>query len=248
MPAFTLIVPYYRNMKMLARQLEEFERYPPKGMAIIVVDDGSPEPARAILDFASESLRKLLTLYRITVDIPWNREGARNLAALKASTDWLVQVDIDHILPAAACERLIDFDASDDFWYRFPRWRQGRADETRQKDKIGRDVAFGQIHEHIDSYLMTRDAYLALGGYDEDFAGCLGGGTDFLKRAEHKYGAPLLLPADMHLHVYTRDRISDASDWSLSRDREKGKRLARMKPTLRPPPARPVRFPWVREL
>lgn len=249
MPAVTLVLPFYRNVGMLQRQLAEFEHYPPDGVRLIVVDDGSPEPARdVVLRYASPDLRARLHLYRITVDIPWNREGARNLGATKADTDWVVHVDIDHVLPAPAAARLVEYDPSPDFWYRFARYRNGAADETRQKDPLPTDAAFGAVKPHIDSYLITRDMYWDVGGYDEDFAGVLGGGTDFLKRLERRYGAPLMLPRDVVLHVYTRHVIPDASDRWLSRSKERGKQIQQRKGGTLKKPDRPLRFPWVREL
>jgi hypothetical protein len=247
MPALTLIVPYYRQPLMLARQLEEWEKYP-AGIEFLVVDDGSPEPAREVLARTSAPMRDRLRLYRIGVDLAWNREGARNLGAAKVTTEWLVQIDIDHILPAAASAHLVEYDPSPHFWYKFPRWRNGKADETRMKDALARDVEFGEVKPHIDSYLITREMYWGINGYDEDFVGCLGGGTDFLHRLERNYGAALMLPADICLHVYTRDKIADASVSTLSRDTRRGKQIARHKSVLRAKPIRPLRFPWVREL
>ncbi len=241
---FTLIVPFYRNVAMLRHQIAAWEAYP-DAVAVILVDDGSPEPAADIVrQTASPSLASRLTVLRIGVDIPWNRGGARNLGTQQAETDWIVHVDIDHVLPAALARQLLEFDADPRRWYRFERYRVGKADETRRKDKIPDDVEFGKIHPHIDSYLCTRDLYWQAGGYNEDFSGCLGGGTDFLKRME-RIAAPELVPDPIHLLVFTRSVAADASDHSLSRDRTAGKALARKiggrKPTSH------VRFPWVRE-
>jgi hypothetical protein len=241
---FTLVVPYYRQPVMLRHQIEAWEEYPPEAR-ILLVDDGSPEPAREVVEeCASPGLLERLTLYRIGVDIPWNRGGARNLGALVAETDWIVHVDIDHVLPAALARRLVDFDADPRRWYRFERFRVGRADETRRKDKIADDVEFGKIHPHIDSYLITRALFWEAGGYNEDFSGCLGGGTDCLKRLE-RLAQPELVPDPVHLLVFTRSVAADASDWALPRDRERGKviqrRIAGRKPTDW------VRFPWFRE-
>jgi glycosyltransferase involved in cell wall biosynthesis len=247
MPELTLIAAFYRSPLMLGRQLEEWEQYPSQ-IKILVVDDGSPEPAREVLAAASAGLRSRLRLYRIGVDIPWNREGARNLGAAKATTEWIVQIDIDHLLPVAAATHLVDFDPSPHFWYRFHRWRNGKADETRKKDAIADEVEFGEVKPHIDSFLITREMYWGIGGYDEDFAGCLGGGTEFLRRLERNYGAPLMLPADICLHVYTRDKIADASVSTLSRDTRRGKEIARAKIATRRVATKPLRFPWVREL
>lgn len=247
MPALTLCLSYYRQPLMLARQLAEFEKYP-SGIQIIVVDDGSPEPAREVLAAASAALRSRLKLYRIDVDLQWNREGARNLSAQKATTDWLLMADLDHVLPAQAAAHLVEYDPSPHFWHRFPRWRQGKADETRMKDTIARDVEFGEIKPHIDSYLLTRQMYWSINGYDEDFVGCLGGGTDFLRRLEWHHGAPLLMPAHIHLHVHTRHSVPDASVTTLSRDTSRGKAIARRKGLTHHKPMRPIRFDWYREL
>lgn len=241
---FTLIVPFYRNVQMLRHQLQAWEEYPPEAR-IVLVDDGSPEPAReVVLEHASPDLRARLDLYRIGVDIPWNRGGARNLGAHVATSDWIVHIDIDHVLPAALARQLLEFDADPRRWYRFERFRVGRADETRRKDKIADDVEFGKIHPHIDSYLCTRARYWEAGGYNEDFSGCLGGGTDFLKRME-RIAVPELVPAPVHLLVFTRSVAADASDFSLSRDRSKGKELQRKiagrKPTSH------LRFTWSKQ-
>ncbi len=242
--AFSLVVPYYRNPVMLRHQLHAWEAYPPE-VSVLLVDDGSPEPARdVVLAHASPMLRQRISLYRAEVDIAWNRGGARNLGTQRAPADWVVHVDIDHVLPAQFARQMLDFDADPRRWYRFERFRVGRADETRRKDKIADDVEFGKIHPHIDSYLCTRELYWQAGGYNEDFSGCLGGGTDFLKRME-KLASPALVPAPAHLLVFTRSVAPDASDRTLSRDRERGKALAR-KIAGRKPKSH-VRFPWRRE-
>jgi hypothetical protein len=246
--AVTLIIPYYRNVGMLEKQLQTLNVYG-SGMRVIVVDDGSPEPALPIIQAqASRRLLEQLQLYRIGVDIPWNREGARNLGAHVATTEWIVQIDIDHVLPVQSADLLLDFAAAPGTWYRFPRWRVGRADETRRKDQIPDQCLFGQIHAHVDSYLIERALYWQVGGYDEDFAGCLGGGSDFLRRLER--AAPLkMLPPDIQLHVHTRSVVKDASDWSLSRDTSEGKRRAREKRARRADrPQTHMRFAWSRQL
>lgn len=227
---------------MLREQIRNWEAYP-DNVRVILVDDGSPEPAEKIVrEHASGWLRERLSLYRIEVDIPWNRGGARNLGTKEAKTPWVVHVDIDHILPGDCAKKLTDFNADPKRWYRFGRFRNGKADETRQKDKIPRELGFGRIHPHIDSYLCTQDLYWKAGGYNEDFSGCLGGGSPFLAQME-AISKPLLAPEGVDLHVYTRSVCSDASDHSLSRDRtEYARRKAKMNGKTRG--KNPIRFPW----
>lgn len=246
--AVTIVCPYYRQPLMLGRQLEEWAKFP-KGYSFVVVDDGSPEPASAVVEKAPATLLKRLRLYRITVDIPWNRGGARNLGALEARTDWIVHVDTDHVMPAwPAAPALLEYRPKLGRWFRFRRWRQGRADFTRKKDGIAPEVPFGEIHPHIDSYLIERATYDRVGGYDEDFSGCLGGGTEFLARLEVSAGPPAILPLPITLHVYTTERIADASITTLSRDRAEGKERRRRKVARAGGPRDPIRFPWVRVL
>jgi hypothetical protein len=236
---------------MLRRQIEEWNLYP-SGLKVICVDDGSPEPALPIInEFISVFTfnTTCVELYRIEIDRPWNRSGARNLGAHVATTDWIIQVDIDHVLPADAAKSLVhNFSPDPQRWYRFPRIRRGKADETRKKDPIPDDQEYGQIHPHVDSYLVRRDFYFKVGGYNEDFAGAIGGGNEFLRRLEKQQRVELL-PLPIRLEVYTRDVIKDASDWSLSRDKtEYSKRRRIIERNGSPKPTNPLRFPWKRQL
>ena len=71
--AFSLILPYYRNPLMLGEQLAIANLYP-REIDLIVVDDGSPEPALPIITALAT---RPVSLYRIEKDIPWNRGGAQ---------------------------------------------------------------------------------------------------------------------------------------------------------------------------
>lgn len=248
-PRFTLIVPFYLNSEMLKKQIAEWEEYPSR-IEIVVVDDGSPYPAYDIIKWGtSDNLRDRLKLYRVKTDIPWNRGGARNLGTQMADTDWIVHVDIDHIMPASTAAAMIDLVPKRGCWYRFPRWRVGAADETRNKDLLPRECKFGRIKEHIDSYLVERDSYWSVGGYDEAYSGCLGGGSPFLQSLERRLGVPGVLPERMCLHVHTRDSVPDASDLSLSRDTSEYSRRRKAKEAAGDTfPKNPIRFEWERQL
>jgi hypothetical protein len=223
MRQITLILPYYRAPLMLKKQLEVVNDYPPYFWTVIV-DDCSPEPADGVVD-----KEDMVSLYRIDDDIPWNREGARNLGAHVAKTDWIIQADIDHVLPVDCADKLFDYILAMEFlgenrWYRFPRFRVGKADETRRKDDLPRDQEYGPIKPHIDSYLCTKEMYWRAGGYNEDYSGCLGGGGQFLKMMKLVAGEPVLLPDDIYLEVHTRHSVPDASVSDLSRDKAEFKR------------------------
>jgi glycosyltransferase involved in cell wall biosynthesis len=233
----TLIVPYYRNILMLKRQSDEWNSYPP-GLKIIVVDDCSPEPAEPLV------MRRDITVLRISDNIQWNRNGARNLGAQVADSRWIMQIDIDHLLPARCAYELMKQPLDPTNLYRFCRWRRGMADETRKKDLLPREQEYGRIKPHGDSYLVERCAYWKVGGYDEDYSGHLGGGSPFLAQLE-KVRRPWVLPSDIFLEVYTRSECQDASDNTLSRDTSHYSALRRSKERYdRTASVNPIRFNW----
>jgi glycosyltransferase involved in cell wall biosynthesis len=244
----TLVVPFYKNCSMLKAQMHEWEEFP-GNFRFIVVDDGSPEAALDIVEAnASQALRDCLKLYRVKEDISWNRGGARNLGSKVADTDWIIHIDIDHILPADAAFALTKFSPEPRRWYRFPRYRIGAADETRNKDKLPRECEFGAIKPHCDSYMVESERFDKW-FYDEDYSGCLGGGSPFLHNLEAIAGPPLTLPEPIRLHVHTRNSIPDSSDMSLSRDTSEYSRRRKDKERRGDTvPKNPLRFAWERVL
>ena len=210
---------------MLRHQLDNFARYDEdtrRKITVIVVDDGSPEPANQIIRTDDD-----VRLYRVKEDIPWNRSMVRNLGSHVAETEWIIHVDTDHELPPLSANALFETEIDSKYWYRFPRCRVGRADETRRKDAIPDDAEFGSIKPHIDSHLMTRDLFFR-SPYDEDYAGCLGGGSPFLARMQ-EIALVELMPNSVHLYVYTRHVVPDASILTLDRDTSEYKRRRREK-------------------
>jgi hypothetical protein len=246
-PNFTLICPFYRQVGMLEQQIAEWNRYP-LGIDFIIVDDGSPEPAKdVVLKHAAFDTLDRLKLLRVTEDIPWNRSTARNLGTHMADTDWILHVDTDHVLPWQPATRLLNFQPESGAWYRFPRWRIGTADDTRKKDAIPDDSPCGKIHPHIDSHLMQKGTYASVGGYDTRYAGCLGGGTVFL-RALQARAKPKLLPDDIWLEVYTRSVVPDSSISTLDRSHTEFRRRQKLIAAGKIPPRDPVPYAWERVL
>jgi glycosyltransferase involved in cell wall biosynthesis len=241
MNQITLIIPCWNQPQMLRKQLDTVAQYGPS-WRVIVVDDHSSAPAEEVFNEHDTA-----ELYRVDADIPWNRSCARNLGAHQANTEWILHVDTDHILPAECANRLLEHSLSEKRWYRFPRFRVGKADETRNKDDLPRDCEYGQIREHCDSYLITKKMYWKTGGYDPDYAGCLGGGGAFIARLESMMGPSAALPIDIHLEVWTRDKIPDASVSGISRDTSEYKRRKKDKEARGDTvPHDPIRYPWHR--
>lgn len=193
--AVTLVLPYYRNAEMLGEQYERITQLPAdvrNGLQLIVVDDGSPKsPAEAVgrpeLGIAG------FQLFRIDVDVRWNWLAARNIGVEKAKTEWVLLTDIDHIVPEKTWRRLQEHKLNPRKVYRFS--RLDLPDLTPYKP-------------HPNSWLMTRELFDKIGGYDERFSGFYGTDGEFRDRV--RANAEIVMLDEALLRV-PREVIADAS-------------------------------------
>lgn len=90
-------------------------------------------------------------VFRVDEDIPWNQPGARNLG-FSVLEGWVVCADIDHLVTRGNIDQLL-----------------------KLKKKKGTIYYLGR--EDADSwnlYLIHKDDFGKIGGYDEDFCGHYG--------------------------------------------------------------------------
>jgi glycosyltransferase involved in cell wall biosynthesis len=159
----TLVYPYYNNPNCLERQLRLWTELPPelsRRVEYLLVDDGSPQPAAVDLHRPIN-----LTLARIKGDKPWNQHGSRNLGLKLAEGEWVVASDIDHLFPADGLGHVLSMPRNPGSVYYFARRRE---DGTAK-------------HPHPNSFLIHRQTFWRVGGYDEDFCGHYGKGDIFLR-------------------------------------------------------------------
>lgn len=204
----TLVFAYYENPEMLALQYKEISHYPleiKNALNVIVVDDASPvHPAFAVT--RPQSLPPL-SLFRISHDVRWNQDAARNIGAHEASTQWLLLTDIDHVVPAATLENVIAMEKQPGNFYTF-----GRIKYDNQ-----------QVREpHPNSYFMTKELYWNIGGHDEDFAGIYG--KDFLFRKRAKKLAEEVSLESWPLARVGSTFVSDAGTSTITRRNSLGAR------------------------
>ena len=206
MRALTVCLPYYENPGMWQRQCESFRTLPEKWkefIHLIVVDDGSPKHPAVKPD---PPLGIEFQLYRMKVDIPWNQDACRNLAAHHASTEWLLLTDIDHLVPHKTMGKVISVELDPEIAYQF-----NRVSEPEMKE----------YKPHPNSWLMTKALYWKAGGYDERFAASFGEtwgiyGTDGLFRKQVR-GVAKIKPFKMPLVRVPREVTSDASTTTYDR-------------------------------
>jgi hypothetical protein len=190
----TLCMAYYRNAGMLAEQFKRIRWLPDAlrdQIAVVVVDDGSPDG-----EAKGTSIGCPLSIYRIDVDVRWNQDAARNIAAANAVTQWLLLTDMDHIVSLPAWKRVLQQKLHKTSVYRFSRTTlEPSLKETPYKP-------------HPNSWLMTRAMYDLIGGYDERFAGHYGTDAEFRDRVAQTTTVEML---DQHLIRVPRETIPDAS-------------------------------------
>jgi len=228
----TLCLSYYENPMMLRHQLEYLAAIPDEvksHIRLIVVDDGSPDhPAEPVIA-AAPSPGCPLALYRMDVDIRWNQDACRNLAASQAETRWLLLTDMDHVVPLKTWVRIIMGRLTWKEVYTFSR-------------KTGAKLSMR--NPHPNTWLLTVDRFDAAGGYDESLAGWYGTDGDF-KRRLARVATIVLVPE--FIHEVTPDMVPDCRttryDRKTPEDRTNLSRLIAKRGAAAPVKGR---FPWHR--
>jgi glycosyl transferase family 2 len=199
---FTLILPYYLNPGQLARQYAGLAALPAevkKHIALIVVDDGSPETPATL---PAEPLGlKSVDLYRVDVDVRWNWLTCRNIGVHHARTEWVLLTDIDLELPEVTARRIIEQKLRPENVYRFGRLTA--PEMTPYKP-------------HPNSWLMTRERFDTIGGYDERFSGYYGTDGEFRDRVRANCSKIIVLEEYPLIRV-PREFVPDASTTTYGR-------------------------------
>jgi glycosyltransferase involved in cell wall biosynthesis len=201
MSKLTLCLPYYRNAGMLTRTLTELAALPAQiraALEVIVVDDGSPDGEARGAEIGCP-----LWIYRVGVDIRWNQDAARNIAAHHAESPWLLLTDIDHLVPRGTFAAILETKLRKETVYRFSR-------ETLEPN--GETTPY---KPHPNSWLIRKALYWTIGGYDERFAGFYGTDSDFRNRVSESASEIKLLP--QVLVRVPRTVIPDASTTTYER-------------------------------
>lgn len=188
---------------MIKRHLTEWLKMP-DDVRFLVVDDHSKIP------FENEIPR--LNIYRVDDDIQWGQGGAKNLGFAVALTDWVLYFDIDHLITKEVFDEIIKLDRSDKLTcYKFGRTTNGEDDGTTKS-----------------VFLMSKEAFELVGGFDEDFSGHYGyEDVLFNDLCLRKLNVKTI--AEIKVPCFVRDEIYD-EDYEFKRDRtiNKGKLMAKL--------------------
>lgn len=207
----TLAMAYYLNPGQLALQFRNWIAWPGKyrqRLRVIIVDDGSPEGPAANVP-RPYGLPEV-QIYRVIEDRPWGQNGARNIGAHEAPEGWMLLTDMDHVLTgehAARLFRVMDRGKLDPGTV----YMLDRIEADTGQPTLGRDY---QPKPHPNSFVLTREMFWRIGGYDERTCGIYG--TDRVFR-EHAFTIGKRGHLNIPLTRYWRDLIPDASTTTLPR-------------------------------
>ncbi|MBW2410705.1 MAG: glycosyltransferase [Deltaproteobacteria bacterium] len=158
---YTLLYSCYNVPdEVIEWHLQNWKAYPQSlrdQWSFLLIDDGSKNPLDPPVDFPLN-----LTIARIMEDKGWNSGGAKNLGFKLAARNWVLQSDIDHSLSPDDAQRIIDLVKDKRLIYQFARYYNN----GKGNIELGRP--------HINTFLIHRDTFWELGGYDEDFSGHYG--------------------------------------------------------------------------
>lgn len=170
-----IIYPYYENPQMLEMQVENWSRYSGDLQRIVtfmVIDDASPEnPAEPIF----KKLRHRKRLFRVDENIPWAQHHARNIGAKEAegNNPWLFMSDMDIILTPEAANDMIEKAIKSP--------GSGGRYHTFERNFVGEDR---DPKYHCNTFLVKKQRYWAINGYDCDYCGMYGGDGRFLQQLD----------------------------------------------------------------
>ncbi len=185
MASLSLVVSVLDSHEVVRRQLTYLGTLLTSDCELILVDDGSIPPLRDVCTSLSFSYRFTRCPTRDTR--PWTEPRARNIGARVASGGWLLFFDIDHILSNEIIATALQFQQDKLHWIRKPAILDENGSLVTD-ESILRDFGWNgkELGVHSNSFVIRRNAFELLGGYDESFCGHYGGyDIDF----NHRYQA-----------------------------------------------------------
>lgn len=164
--AVSIVVNYYNNQKCLEPLLANFKKLTAIAknfFELVLVDDHSHDPPDLRIFENVAGLR----VFRVTDDIAWNMPGARNIGALEARNRQIFFSDVDHIL---------EVDQLHAFVKDSERLQLGTRLVSSRKPQGGR-----RLHPHVNCFLMYKQDFFKVGGYEELFSGHYGQEDKFFR-------------------------------------------------------------------
>jgi hypothetical protein len=212
MKRLSLVVNVLESYEVVRRQLLHLERIMTPACELIVVDDGS---VPSLHETCATVPRTLAFHLHCTHDRrPWTQPRARNIGAALAVAPKLLFFDIDHVLTRELLELCLAYPGDRLHWVRQPGALDGQGDLITDRKVLAEKYGLTDQGEgvHGNSFLIRKELFEQLGGYDERFCGRYGGDDlDFNRRYEQFCQAGRARPAELQGQGYyfpDPDRLS----------------------------------------
>ena len=170
----TIGLTYYDNFKMFERVRDYYmDLGNPNGYEFLVVDDGSPTRPLTTDDVPDD-----WSLLRITEDVGWNNEGAKNLIMKEAKHEWVFLMDLDHVIFKDVYNGLFTVPQNLKY-FEAPFFR--RVINVESSGKVT-PITDPLRQMAANTYMITKTYFWELGGYDETFQGLYGYDGSMVKK------------------------------------------------------------------
>ena len=169
---FTVIISAFNKHELTKVHVKECMNSTLIPNEIIVVNDHGDPCLKEMLQ-ELDIKTKLIYAYIID-DIPWNYTGARNLGACLSTGDFLISEDNDNIPDRTLYADMLKYIKDNpQFDVILAQGRPALTLEDMQKYPLEewRNHVLEKRSPHDDSFLIRRETYFRMKGYDEKFAG-----------------------------------------------------------------------------
>lgn len=165
----SIIHPVLNSHEIVRRQLRHYDNIGiPEDTEVIIVDDGSV-PAIEV------EPRPWLTLHRTNDFREWTWPLARNVGAQIAKGDYLIMIDLDHIVTREIIDAVRDFTGDHVRFNREFAVLDENGNLTQDLETLrayGLDKERGtRLNPHRNQFAMHKDLYKKMGGFREDRIG-----------------------------------------------------------------------------
>jgi len=179
-------------------------------LKVIVVDDCGDPPVTpgSVAGFSFD-----LSVYRITENKPWNQPMARNLGMHHAAPSWCLMIDPDMVFRPEMMQKVIGL---------IP--KLARRSVLRYGLKHVSDPGRSVDLTSPNTYIIHREDFFAVGGYDEDFSGHKGW-SDVQLLDVLRSTFKVSQRKDIYADFYSTKNIPDAAVHTLDRSTSHNKKL-----------------------